>query len=163
MEINTRAVVRMTKAFLPQLLNRPGAHLVNISSLFGLVAPAGHVAYATSKFAVRGFSEALRHELGDRLGVTVVHPGGIRTNIAASARLSGPDPTGKQAARLRAFTEMALTMPAEEAARQIVAGVRARRRRVVITREAKTGDLLARLTPTRYWDITLRLARRKQL
>jgi short-subunit dehydrogenase len=102
LEINLHAVIRMTKAFLPQLLARPGSHVVNISSLFGLIAPPGQVAYATSKFGVRGFTDALRNELGPRgVGVTVVHPGGIRTNIATNARISGPDPDGEQAAQAR--------------------------------------------------------------
>ncbi len=164
MEINLRAVVRTTKAFLPQLLARPGAHVVTISSLFGLIAPPGQVAYATSKFAVRGFTEALRHELAPRgVGVTVVHPGGVRTNIATSARISGPDPDGAQAAQARAFTEAALTMPAEEAARLIVAAVQARRPRLVISRLATAADVLARLAPGRYWDVGRRIGRAKGL
>jgi short-subunit dehydrogenase len=162
MEINLHAVVRMTKAFLPQLLIRPGSHVVNVSSLFGLIAPPTQVAYATSKFGVRGFTEALRHELADRgVGVTVVHPGGIRTNIAANARLSGPDVDGEQAARARAFAEAALTMPPEDAAQIIVAAIQARKPRLVITRAAKAADWLARLAPTRYWAVSQRAARRK--
>jgi short-subunit dehydrogenase len=164
MEINLHAVIRMTKAFLPQLLSRPGSHVVNISSLFGLIAPATQVAYVTSKFGVRGFTEALRHELADRgVGVTVVHPGGIKTNIAASARVSGPDLTGEQAAKAKAFAEAALTMPPEDAAKLIVAAVQARKPRLVITRVAKAADWLARLTPTRYWAISERIVRRKNL
>jgi short-subunit dehydrogenase len=163
MEINLYAVIRMTKAFLPQLLSRPGSHLVNLSSLFGLIAPAGQVAYATSKFGVRGFTEALRHELAGRVGVTVVHPGGVKTNIAANARLSGADVTGEQAAQARKFAEAALTLPPEDAAQQIVAAIQQRRPRLVITRVAKTADWLARLTPTRYWSISVRAARRRGL
>jgi short-subunit dehydrogenase len=161
MEINLRAVVRMTKAFLPQLLNRPGSHLVNVSSLFGLIAPPMQVAYATSKFGVRGFTEALRHELAGRVGVTVVHPGGIKTNIVANARISGPDPGGEQAARARAFAEAALTMPPEEAAQLIAAAIQARKPRLVISRLAKAVDVVARLTPSRYWDVNRRLTRRR--
>jgi short-subunit dehydrogenase len=157
LEINLMAVLRMTKAFLPQLLARPGSHVVTMSSLFGLVAPAGQVAYATSKFAVRGFTEALRHELDGRdVGVTVVHPGGIRTNIALNARISGPDPDGALAEQSRAFTETALKLPPEEAARLIVRAVQERRPRLVITREAKLGDFLARLAPARYWRVVRR-------
>jgi short-subunit dehydrogenase len=164
LEINLHAVIRLTKAFLPQLIARPGSHLVNMSSLFGLIAPAGQVAYATSKFAVRGFTEALRHELAPHdVGVTVVHPGGIKTNIATSARVSGPDPNGEQAEQARKFTEKALIMPPEEAARQIMAAITTRKPRLLITREAKGGDLLARLTPTRYWAISEHLARRRDL
>ena len=164
MEINLHAVVRMTKAFLPQLLSRPGSHIANVSSLFGLIAPATQVAYATSKFAVRGFTEALRHELVSReVGVTVIHPGGIKTNIATNARLSGGDLDGEQAAAARKFTEAALTMPPEEAAAQIVAAIQSRRPRLVITRVAKLGDLLARLTPSRYWAVSERLARSRKV
>src|SRR6185312_14152347 len=152
LEINLMAVVRLTKAFLPQLLARPGSHVVNVSSLFGLVAPAGQVAYATSKFAVRGFTESLRHELAGRgVGVTVVHPGGIRTNIALNSRVSGPDPDGTLREVTREFSERALRMPPEEAARQIVRAVQERRPRLLVTREARLGDLLVRLAPARYW------------
>jgi len=161
MEINLHAVVRMTKAFLPQLLARPGSHVVNISSLFGLVAPPAQVAYATSKYAVRGFSEALRHELAGRVGLTVVHPGGVRTNIALNARLSGPDVDGRQAAEVRRFTEKALTLPPQDAARQIVAAVQARKPRLVITRVAKLADVLARVLPGSYWRVIERGARGK--
>jgi short-subunit dehydrogenase len=134
-----------------------------VSSLFGLIAPPTQVAYVTSKFGVRGFTEALRHELAGQVGVTVVHPGGIKTNIAANARLSGPDLNGEQAAKARAFAEAALTMPPEEAARQILAAIHGRRPRLVISRAAKAADWLARLTPSRYWDVSERVARRRGL
>ncbi|GAA2715809.1 MULTISPECIES: SDR family NAD(P)-dependent oxidoreductase [Actinoplanes] len=164
LEINLHAVLRMTKAFLPQLLARPGSHVVNISSLFGLIAPPGQVAYATSKYAVRGFTEALRHELAPRgVGVTVVHPGGVRTNIALNARLSGTDADGAQAADNRHFHETALTLPPEEAARQIVAAIQSRRPRLVITKAARAADLLARVMPARYWSISERVARTRKL
>lgn len=163
MEINLHAVVRMTKAFLPQLLARPGSHVVNVSSLFGLVAPPAQVAYATSKFAVRGFSESLRHELSGRVGLTVVHPGGVKTNIALNARLSGADVDGRQAEQIRRFTEKALTLPPEEAARQIVAAVQARKPRLVITRTAKLADVLARVAPGRYWNLIERQVRDRGL
>jgi short-subunit dehydrogenase len=164
MEINLNAAVRMTKAFLPQLLRRPGAHVANVSSLFGLIAPPTQVAYATSKFGLRGFTEALRHELADRsVGVTVIHPGGIKTDIATNARISGPDVDGEQAARARRFSEVALTMPPEEAAQLIVAAIQARRPRLVITRMAKAADWLARLMPGRYWAVSQRVGRNRVL
>lgn len=164
LEINLLAVVRLTKAFLPQLLARPGSHVVNVSSLFGLIAPAGQVAYVTSKFGVRGFTDALRHEVEPLgVGVTVVHPGGIRTNIAANARLSAGDPGGAQAEQARRFAERTLTMPAEEAAKQIVAAVHDRRPRLIIGGVAKGADLLARLTPTRYWRISQAIAARRKI
>ncbi|GIM93880.1 SDR family NAD(P)-dependent oxidoreductase [Paractinoplanes toevensis] len=162
LEINLHAVIRMTKAFLPQLLARPGSHLVNVSSLFGLIAPPGQVAYVTSKFGVRGFTEALRHEIEPLgVGVTVVHPGGIKTGIAANARLSGADPEGEQAEQARRFEQTALTVPAEEAARQIVAAIQSRRSRLLISKEARAGDWLIRLTPTRWWQVTQRFAKRR--
>ena len=86
MAINFTGVVSMTRAFLPLLKARPDAQIVNLSSLFGLIAPPGQTAYSAAKFAVRGFSQALRHELQaecSRVGVTVVHPGGGRTRSAS--------------------------------------------------------------------------------
>jgi short-subunit dehydrogenase len=163
MEINLNAVVRTTKAFLPQLLSRPGSHIANVSSLFGLMAPPAQVAYVTSKYAVRGFTEALRHELASReVGVTVIHPGGVKTNIAANARISGDDETGEQAEAARKFAEAALTMPPEEAAAQIVAAIQARKPRLVISRVAKFADLLARLSPSNYWAISQRLSKSRE-
>src|SRR5437899_5165648 len=87
MNINFWGVVHGSRAFLAHLSNRPAAHIVNISSVFGIIAPPGQTAYCASKFGVRGFSESLRHELQDSsIGVTVVHPGGVRTSIAENAR-----------------------------------------------------------------------------
>src|SRR6202040_1171273 len=87
--INFWGVVRMTRAFLPLLHNSEEARIVNLSSLFGLIAPPGQTAYSASKFAVRGFSMALSHELaGTNIGVTTVHPGGVATSIAKNARMA---------------------------------------------------------------------------
>jgi short-subunit dehydrogenase len=88
--INFWGVVHGTRAFLPHLAARPAAHIVNISSIFGIIAPAGQTAYCASKFAVRGFSEALRHEFWlnkSPINLTVVHPGGIKTNIVRNSRM----------------------------------------------------------------------------
>ena len=88
MDINFWGVVFGTKFFLPFLEKERSAHIVNVSSLYGLIAPPGQAAYSASKFAVRGFTEALRHELkGTNIAVSVVHPGGVKTNIANSARI----------------------------------------------------------------------------
>jgi NAD(P)-dependent dehydrogenase (short-subunit alcohol dehydrogenase family) len=154
--VNFMGVVHGTKEFLPHLIASGDGAVVNISSLFGLIAPPTQVAYVTSKYGVRGFSEALRHELAGQVGVTVVHPGGIRTGIATSARLTGVDVDGRQAAQAAEFTEKALTMPPEEAAKLIVAAVQARKPRLVITRIAKAADVLARLAPARYWTVIQR-------
>lgn len=157
MSINFRAVVAMTKAFLPALTGATGSHLVNTSSLFGLIAPIGQSAYSASKFAVRGLSESLRGELGRvGVGVTVVHPGGVATNIAANARLgAGVDP--ESAERRRAAIGGMLTMPAAIAAQLIVDAVRTRRGRLVITHQAKMLDRLARLMPSRHIGIIARV------
>src|SRR5437879_10815239 len=87
-KINFWGVVHATRAFLPQLSRQRQAHIVNVSSIFGIIAPPGQTAYAAAKFAVRGFSEALRHELettGSPVRLSVVHPGGVATNIASSS------------------------------------------------------------------------------
>ncbi|MFU8854725.1 SDR family NAD(P)-dependent oxidoreductase [Micromonospora sp. SL1-18] len=152
-EINFRAVVRLTHALLPALKAEPGAHLVNISSLFGLIAPAGQVAYSASKFAVRGFTEALRHELvEDGVGVTSVHPGGIRTRIAASARVGSGLPREEYEAGRRQFEKLLSIDPAK-AAEVILRGVERRRGRVLIGWSAKLPDLLARLAPASYGKV----------
>ncbi|MGY1741832.1 MULTISPECIES: SDR family NAD(P)-dependent oxidoreductase [unclassified Blastococcus] len=150
MEINFRAVVRLTKTFLPTLKAHPGSHVVNLSSLFGLMAPAGQAAYSSSKFAVRGFTEALRHELAeDGVGVTSVHPGGIRTRIAETARVaSGVD--AEEAAQGKADFAKLLTFPAEKAAALIVDAVEKRRPRLLIGVSAKVPDVLVRVAPGGY-------------
>ncbi|TCC00223.1 SDR family oxidoreductase [Micromonospora zingiberis] len=146
-EVNFRAVAQLTHALLPALKAEPGAHLVTISSLFGLIAPPGQVAYSASKFAVRGFTEALRHELSpDGIGVTCVHPGGVRTRIAADARVgSGVDRAQFEDGRRR--FERLLTIDPATAAEVILRGVARRRGRVLIGWSARLPDLLARIAP----------------
>ncbi len=157
--INFWGVVRMTRAFLPALRQAKEARLVNISSLFGLIAPPGQTAYAASKFAVRGFSEALRHELeGSDVGVTTVHPGGVATRIAIDARQSGnPDPA-EVARRLEYFARM-LRMPPDQAGEIIVNGMEQRRARVILGSDAKLAALIARMFPVSYWNKIQRTAR----
>ncbi|NAZ86005.1 SDR family NAD(P)-dependent oxidoreductase [Kineococcus sp. T90] len=147
LEVNLVATARVTSALLPALLASPGSHVVNTSSLFGLLAPAGQVAYAASKFGVRGFSEALRAELAPAgVGVTCVHPGGVATAIARDARLgSGVDPERGRAEQ-REFQAL-LTTPPEVAAAAVLEGVRRRRARVLIGAETHVADLVARLLP----------------
>jgi short-subunit dehydrogenase len=147
LDVNFHATVRLTHLLLPALKADTGAHLVTVSSVFGLVAPPGQTAYAASKFALRGFAEALRHELAeDGIGVTCVHPGGIRTRIADQARLgSGVDPAEYEAGRER-FARL-LTIAPAKAAEAIVSGIRRRRARVLIGGSARLLDFAARLTP----------------
>jgi short-subunit dehydrogenase len=158
MAVNFRAVVRLTHALLPALKAHPGAHLVTVSSVFGIFAPAGQAAYAASKFAVRGFSEALRHELAENgVGVTVVHPGGIKTRIAESAR-TGSGVSVEEYERGRRQFATLLTMPPETAAAQIVAAIEKRRPRLLIGWSAKVPDVLVRLLPGSYWRLIARRA-----
>jgi short-subunit dehydrogenase len=161
MAINVRAVVTMTRAFLPVLTARPGSHLVTVSSIFGILAPPGQTAYATSKFAVRGFSEALRHELADDgVGVTVVHPGGIRTRIAETVRV-GSGVSAEEAEQGRAQFARLLTIPPATAAARILAAVERRRPRVLIGWSATVPDVLVRVLPGSYWRLVAWAAGRR--
>jgi short-subunit dehydrogenase len=139
------------------------ARIVNLSSVFGLVAPPGQAAYVASKFAVRGFSESLRHELHDStVGVTVVHPGGVATSIAKSARV----PQGEDAndmARRRAAFEKFLRLPADVAGEIIVRGVEERKARVLVGKDAIALSVLERMAPVSYWKLLGRAARTKEL
>jgi short-subunit dehydrogenase len=163
MDINFWGVVRGTRAFLPHLKSRPQAHIVNISSIFGIIAPAGQSAYAASKFAVRGFSEALRHELAmsnSTVRLSVVHPGGVKTNIARKARAGthlresiGSNDLGDR------FEKLARTTP-QEAARRIVRGIERNDPRILIGWDARLLDLLQRLRPSTYWRLLARAFKR---
>jgi short-subunit dehydrogenase len=151
LEINLMAPIRLTRAVLPMLQARPAGHIVNLSSLFGLIAPPGQVAYCTSKFGLRGFSEALRHELiGTGVGVTVVHPGGVATSIARNARIAG----GANMTQDRLSTiEAKLTLPPARAGEIIAAAIAARKKRVLVGRDAKIIDMIQRVLPSGYWSV----------
>jgi len=159
MEINFHAVVRLTRAFLPLLRTRDEARIVNVSSVFGIVSPPGQTAYSASKFAVRGFSNALRHELaGTRVGVTVAHPGGVATAIARNARVpAGVAP--ELIAERRALAERMLRMPPERAGEIIVHAVERGRARVLVGADAVVVALLERLLPVSYWRWLARVVR----
>ena len=158
--VNFRAVVTLTRALYPVLVAHPGSHLVNLSSLFGLIAPAGQVAYATSKYAVRGFTEAMRAELAPlQVGVTVVHPGGIRTRIAENARAGSGVPEHEGKAGRDAFAKL-LTFDPDDAAALIVRAVERRRPRLLIGWSAKIPDVLARVAPGSYTRLLGVLQRR---
>lgn len=147
MGINFWGVVYGCKFFLPHLLAAEEGHIVNISSVFGLVGVPQQTSYCASKFAVRGFTESLQAELKDtRVGLTTVHPGGIATNIAASSRVSGDDKL--RAGHARAVKMFRKMMAPERAAEQIVRGIEASRSRVLITRESHFLDLAKRVAPT---------------
>lgn len=161
MEINFHAVVRLTRAFLPHLKASDAARIINISSLFGLIAPPGQTAYCASKFAVRGFSESLRRELeeaGSSVGVTVVHPGGVNTSIARNAR---PPRLASEADARRVEQEKErfqkfLSMSPTEAGEIIVSGARRGKARVIVGKDAKLASLFERLSPVGYWTILKR-------
>lgn len=152
MEVNFNAVVRLTRVFLPLLRECDEARIVNLSSIYGIVAPPGQSAYAASKFAVRGFSDALRHELaGGPVGVTVVHPGGVATNIARDARVA-PDAPPQEVARGRANAQRLLRLDPAAAGEAIVRGIERRQARVLVGRDARIVALLERLSPVNYWN-----------
>ena len=161
MEINFHAVVRLTRAFLPHLRATDRGWIINLSSLYGLVAPPGQTAYCASKFAVRGFSNALRHELqGTNVGMTVVHPGGVATGIVRHARLpAGTDPV--EAAERARHSERLLRMPPEKAGEIIVKAVERERARVLVGSDAKLMAVLERLMPVGYWRLVGALVGRR--
>jgi short-subunit dehydrogenase len=163
MSINFGAVVRLTRAFLPLLRLASAAQIVNISSIFGIIAPPGQTAYCAAKFAVRGFSESLRHELESSrssVGMTLVHPGGVRTGIAANARL----PAGASPAELSLHhdnSRRVLRLSPEVAARRILRGIEQREPRVLVGDDALAAAWVQRLFPVSYWKWVARgLARR---
>lgn len=153
MGVNFWGVVYGVKYFLPILRQQPQAQIVNISSVFGIIGPAGQSAYAASKFAVRGFTEALRHELaGDNVKVSVVHPGGIKTNIANEARPgAGADRAATEKDRA-IFNKVARTSP-EAAAERIVRGVLRDEERILIGPDAWMIDRIQRWAPVKYWRV----------
>lgn len=160
MDINFWGTVHGTWAFLPVLLSRPEAALVNVSSVYGLIGVPEQAAYCASKFAVRGFTEAVRQDLR-RTGVTVtlVFPGGIRTSIVKSSRSDSKLSTD-QAVLLRQAFEASLHTSADEAARAILEGIRRKAARVLIGQDARRIDLLARCLPGSYDRAVARAADR---
>ena len=149
MGINFGGVVHGTKAFLGPLKASGDGHVVNISSVFGLMSIPSQSAYNASKFAVRGFTDALRMELeleGAPVSATTIHPGGIRTNIARSARMDDSITrlTGSPDEARDGFDSVAMTTP-EKAAAQILAAVEKNRRRALIGPDAKVFDFMSRL------------------
>lgn len=161
MGVNFWGVVYGVKHFLPILRRQSKAYVVNMSSLFGIIAPPGQAAYCASKFAVRGFTEALRHELaGTGIQVTTVHPGGIRTGIAASGKLGANADPSKRDETCVKFERLALTTPVQ-AAERIVGGILRGETRILVGRDASQLDLIQRLIPARYWRLINPLVERR--
>ncbi|HMO34997.1 MAG TPA: SDR family NAD(P)-dependent oxidoreductase [Gemmatales bacterium] len=152
MNINFWGMAHGSRAFLPYLIASGEGHLVNISSIFGIVSVPKNAAYNASKFAIRGFTEALRQEMlleKKPVGVSCVHPGGIRTNIAVYGR-SGPSEAGRDAAAI--FARIAKTTP-EKAAQVILRGVQRNQGRIFIGYDAYQMDWLQRLMGMAYEKI----------
>lgn len=165
MEVDFFGVVHGTQAFLPHLRAAGEGHVVNISSVFGLISVPSQSAYNAAKFAVRGFTDALRMELeieGGGVSSTTVHPGGVRTDIARNAKLDrttasltgGKDPAVE-------FDKVARTSP-ERAARAILRAVERDRRRVLVGPDAYVIDLVSRLPAGLYQGVVVRAVRRRR-
>jgi len=159
-DVDFWGVVNGTKAFLPHLIASGDGHVVNISSLFGLMAVPGQSAYNAAKFAVRGFTEALREEMllaGHPVQVTCVHPGGIKTAIARNAgAVDGQDPR----ALAELFDKKLARTSADSAAKTIVRAVLGNRPRSVVGLDAKALDLLVRVAGPAYQRIVVAALRR---
>ncbi|MGM7679473.1 SDR family NAD(P)-dependent oxidoreductase [Microbacterium sp. A94] len=152
-DVNLWGTVSITKALLPALRRAPRAHITHLASVYALASPAGRIPYSMSKFAVRGFSEALRHELEDStVSVGAVYPGGVRTGIILHGRYAAAIDPAVAARAASAQAAMYHTEPADAAARIIRATERCKAR-TMIGREARLIDLLTRLTPTGYWSV----------
>jgi short-subunit dehydrogenase len=153
--VNFWGVVHGTRAFLPHLSNQRAAHIVNLSSIFGIIAPPGQTAYCASKFAVRGFSESLRHELqmaNSPVRLSVVHPGGVATNIARNSPSGRGTDNACRAETIDRFEAMARTAPAK-AARIIIEGIENNKLRILVGKDARFIDLLQRFRPVNYWAV----------
>jgi NAD(P)-dependent dehydrogenase (short-subunit alcohol dehydrogenase family) len=154
--INFWGVVHGTRAFLPHLSKQREAHIVNLSSIFGILAPPGQTAYCAAKFAVRGFSESLRHELAmanSPVKLSVVHPGGVSTNIVRNSRSgSGITDNARRAESIDRFDAIAKTTP-PIAAQRIILGIEKNQPRILIGNDAWFMDLLQRLRPATYWAV----------
>src|SRR3954465_131847 len=167
--INFWGTVHGTRAFLPPLARqpatrgslplrggRPAAHIVNLSSIFGIIAPPGQTAYCAAKFAVRGFSESLRHELAmanSPVKLSVVHPGGVVTNIVRNSRTgAGITDNARRAQSIDRFDAVAKTTP-PIAAQRIITGIEKNQPRILIGNDAWFMDLLQRFRPATYWAV----------
>jgi NADP-dependent 3-hydroxy acid dehydrogenase YdfG len=161
-QTNFDGVVNGTRAFLPILMDQDDGVIVNTSSVFGLLGMPYQSAYCASKFAVRGFTDALRQELrGTGVSGVTVHPGGIRTNIARNARVrKDPQGRGRSHEQMAAdFEALTMTTP-DKAAEIICRGVEGGKARILVGPDAYVFDALARVTPTHYYDVIAQLEKR---
>lgn len=161
MGINFWGVIYGCKVFLPLLKSQPQSHIVNVSSVFGFIAPEEQTAYCSSKFAVRGFTESLRHELSaTNVAVSCVHPGGIKTEIARNSRIGADTPEEWKQQGAKFFDKVAKTSP-ETAAEVIVKGIKDRNPRILIGQDAYAISTLSRLFPAKYLRMIERLSGHK--
>jgi len=161
-QTNFDGVVNGTRAFLPILVDQDDGVVVNTSSVFGLLGMPYQSAYCASKFAVRGFTDALRQELrGTGVSAVTVHPGGIRTNIARNARVR-KDPEGRDRSHEQMAADFeAITMTTPDKAAEIICrGVERGKARILVGPDAYVFDALARVTPTHYYDVIARVEKR---
>ncbi|MGI8542004.1 MAG: SDR family NAD(P)-dependent oxidoreductase [Aridibacter sp.] len=158
MGINFWGTIYGIKVFLPILRKQKLAHIINLSSVFGFVAPLGQAAYAASKFAVRGFTESLRHELGgSNILVFCVHPGGVKTNICNDSRIGEQASEDEKKKVTRFFDKASPTTP-EQAAEIIVKGIKERNPRILIGSDARQIDKIQRLFPKKYFSVMDKLS-----
>lgn len=156
MNIDFWGMVYGTKAFLPQIRKKGEGHIVNVSSIFGIISVPSQAAYNSAKFAIRGFTEALRHEMkGTRINVSCVHPGGIKTNIVRNARFPQSTQATVREEAASGFDKLARTTP-EKAGETIVNGIAKDKGRILIGVDAKIIDLLQRILPSSYGKIMFR-------
>jgi NADP-dependent 3-hydroxy acid dehydrogenase YdfG len=154
MDIDFWGVVYGTQAFLPHFLKRGSGHVANVSSIFGLIGVPTQSAYNAAKYGVLGFSEALRHEMvAHNVGVTVIHPGGINTNIVRHARMSqGPNAEAEHEQAIIKFQELTMTQP-DKAAQIILKAIRKNKARVLVGPDAVFVDFIRRLAPVKYLSL----------
>lgn len=156
MNIDFWGMVYGSKAFLPQLRKKGAGHIVNVSSIFGLFAVPSQAAYNSAKFAIRGFTEALRHEMrGSGIQVSCVHPGGIKTNIMRNARFLQSVQTTVREQAATGFDKLAMTTP-DKAALTIVKGIKKNNPRILIGMDARALDWLQRLLPASHGKLLFR-------
>jgi NAD(P)-dependent dehydrogenase (short-subunit alcohol dehydrogenase family) len=156
MNIDFWGMVYGSKAFLPQLRQKGAGHIVNVSSIFGLFSVPSQAAYNSAKFAIRGFTEALRHEMkGSGIAVSCVHPGGIKTNILRNARFLQSVQTTEREQAMSGFDKLARTTP-DQAAQTIIKGIKANKPRILIGMDARILDWIIRLLPASYGKVMFR-------
>ena len=159
-DINFHGVVNGTRAFLPILVEQNDGAIVNTSSIFGLAAMGMQSAYCAAKFAVRGYTEALRQEmLGSGITAITVHPGGVNTNIVRNGRYRGEQfaEGGRTTEQMAEEFAAVTATTADKAAEIIHRGVEAGKSRIIVGTDARLLDILSRITPSHYFEVMTKL------